>query len=192
VNPEIIIAVLIGIPTLLLMWQQNRILQRQNEIFARQEGVDAEVESQPQAKYLKYWPMLAMGILMLLTWTAVGYNYYDRHHVDNSVWTDVDKLDRIASRTFTNETVILDGKYFLQPTFDRVTFIYNGTAGVAMDNPRFKLAPPGELNFGLESRDNAVKTTIKLENLLFAAAGCGGGRIENRGPQAVEGMTPPK
>ena len=31
------------------------------------------------ARFRRFWPMLAMAILSLLMWSAVGYDYYGRH-----------------------------------------------------------------------------------------------------------------
>ncbi|HTU43831.1 MAG TPA: hypothetical protein VMF91_02125 [Bryobacteraceae bacterium] len=126
--------------------------------------------------------------LLALTWAAVGFDYYDRHHVDYSKWSDIDKLERVPSRVFKDETVVLDGKFFLQPTFENVTFIYNGTAGVAMDNAHF--LPYGRFVFRLGSRNPVVTTTLKLDSLFYAAGGCGTW-TEDRGNEKYNGMTPP-
>src|ERR1700757_2316363 len=112
---------------------------------------------------------------MLVMIGLTAFDIYDRHHQseDTSKWTDIDTLERVPSRIFRNETVVLDGKYFLQPTFDHVSFIYNGTAGVAMDNAHFSLSGSSdETAFTVGSQNNAVKTTLQIESLLFAASGC--------------------
>jgi hypothetical protein len=70
VNHELIATVLIGLATLGLMWQQNRILQRQNEIFAQQE------KAITTKTRWKYWPIFAMAMLMLFTWAAVAVDYF--------------------------------------------------------------------------------------------------------------------
>jgi len=132
---------------------------------------------------------MAMIVVALLT----VFDIYDRHRThaeDTSKWTDIDKLEQVPSRVFRSETVVVDGKYFLSPTFDHVMFVYNGTAGVAMDDVHFGRTSPGERAFQIGSRNNAVKTTLKLETLLFASVGCRTG-IDNLGNAYIEGATPP-
>lgn len=133
----------------------------------------------------RYWPTMIMVSFIALP----AYDIYDRHHIDDSKWSDVDKMETVPSRVFRNETVVLDGKFFAQPTFDRVTFVYNGTAGFAMDNAHFIPVPPGQLAWVTESRNPAVTTTIKFETLLFTLSGCSG-NFEDRGNQKFESTTP--
>jgi hypothetical protein len=75
VSAELITNGFIGLLMLGLMWQQNRILRRQNEILAHEAGI---VSNSARPIYRKYWPMLVMGVLMLLTWGAVAADHYDR------------------------------------------------------------------------------------------------------------------
>lgn len=168
-------------------WQQNRIFKRQNEIIAAQsERTAVQSDSSWTLRIRRYWPTLAMLVLIAIT----AYDIYDRHH-DSYNWSDLDKLEPVASRTFRNETVVLDGKHFSQPTFERVTFIYNGLGGFAMEDAHFIPSKDGTPSWTIVSRNNAVKETIKLENALLASSGCQS-RTEDRGPVQMEGLTPPK
>ncbi len=128
--------------------------------------MSAEAERLPWIK--RYWPTM----VMFAVFAMAVYDYYDRHHVDNSIWNDVSKLETISSRTFKNETVVLDGKFFAQPTFDHVTFVYNGTAPFMMDNATFVPAQPGQLASKITTRDHAISYTLQFQNMLFRAAGC--------------------
>jgi hypothetical protein len=133
--------------------------------------------------------MLLMTALVLVTWIAIGFDYYDRNY--SGPWTDPDKLERIPSRIFKNETVVLDGKFFLQPTFDHVTFIYNGTAPFAFDNAHFMKPPDGEVAFNIVSQNKIAREIIKLENAVFNSVGCRGW-TEVRRSEDVQGIVPTK
>ena len=64
-----------------LLWQQNQIFKKQNEIFAAQAGKSiTQPESFTRVALRRYWPMLTMGLLMVLTWTAAWAAFYDRHY----------------------------------------------------------------------------------------------------------------
>jgi len=164
-------------------WQQNRI-------FARQAPETMPNET-PRTLWLKrYWPTLMM-ILVLL---AIGFDIYDRHrqrfgYDPATAWDDSKPLERIYPRTFRNETIVLDGKLFIDPIFDRVTFVYNGTAPFGMNNPKFA-RHPGEPLGPLESRNKIVTQTMKMDQELFNATGCSGW-TEDHGPESREGVTPP-
>jgi hypothetical protein len=59
-----------------LLWQQNQIFKRQNEIFASQAGHPATPSKTSLDTRLKrYWPTVIMVVLILMT----GYDIYDRH-----------------------------------------------------------------------------------------------------------------
>ncbi len=98
-------------------------------------------------------PLLMMAALTLLTWSAVGYDYYDRHHdIDEGAgawWTyGSSHYQDIWNQHFENQTVNLDGKFFHNCTFKNVTFDYEGTAPFDFD-PR----PP----FVIGSRDTCTR-----------------------------------
>jgi amino acid transporter len=130
----------------------------------------------------------ALIISMALTWIAVGYDYYDRHHPSsgydpNVAWDDKAPLERIFNRKFVNETVVLDGRHFISPVFDNVTLYYEGMGGVFLENPTY-LVHDGRLGTRLGSRNKIVTTTMKIEENLFKAGGCPSYNL-NLGPDAT-------
>lgn len=58
----------------------NRLMEKQNEILAQQAGVDVDNPIPKTLSLSRYWPVAAMTLLTVLTWSAVGYDLYDRHH----------------------------------------------------------------------------------------------------------------
>jgi hypothetical protein len=59
-----------------LLWQQNQIFKRQNEIFASQAGHPAmPSKTSLDTQLIRYWPTITMVALILVT----GYDIYDRH-----------------------------------------------------------------------------------------------------------------
>src|SRR5580693_2349594 len=74
------------------------------------------------------WPQLVMLVLTVLTWSAVGYDVYDRHRqAINPDWIGYQYKD-IWNETFIGETVLVDGKSFHNCKFNDVTFDYEGSA----------------------------------------------------------------
>jgi hypothetical protein len=73
-------AIIVGLVSLYLQRQQNQIFRRQNDIFSAQAGAGTStMESNKPSTLERYWPMLAMTALTILTWGALGYDYYERH-----------------------------------------------------------------------------------------------------------------
>jgi hypothetical protein len=68
-------AIIEGIAVIGLGWQQNRIFERQNQIFAAQAGFTVPSKPSLDIKFKQYWPTAIMVVLMLM----IGYSYYDRH-----------------------------------------------------------------------------------------------------------------
>ena len=137
--------------------------------------------------------------LLLITWGALGYDLYDRHHPrygtdPQSVyaWDDNKPLERIYTQTFVNETVVLDGKEFINPTFDNVTLIFNGTGGVRINNPTW-IKHDGKMLVRFASRNRLVTSTVSLWSALASVTGCNNQGVINLGPNAtVEGTPPPE
>lgn len=142
-----------------------------------------------------------MALMMLLSWAVVGYDIYDRHqflpiHSDltdfRKQWDDTKPLERVYGdvRPFVNETVVLDRRYFIDPTFDNVTFVYNGTGPVGMDNPKFIGHPVVNIRFG--SKNKVVTQTMAISDTLAVAVGCRTVELLNLGPNAqpIGGPTP--
>ena len=91
--------ILEGIGSLLLLWQQNQIFKKQNEIFAAQAGMSImESESPSRVALRRYWPMLTMALLMVFTWTGVVVGYYNR---DNSL-PDIPEFDEPQNGLFNS------------------------------------------------------------------------------------------
>jgi hypothetical protein len=96
--------------------------------------------------------------VLVLTWAAVGYDYYDRHQLEigpllntatqaslneqqtkilnhlkrmGSNWGEY-RYEYVTDRTFEHDTILLDGKKFVNCRFIDVTFVYEGTAPFEM------------------------------------------------------------
>jgi hypothetical protein len=115
-------------------------------------------------------------VAILATWAGIGYDIYDRHHPSfginpNLAWDDNKPLTRIYPRTFTNETVVLDGKLFINPIFDSVTFVYNGTGPIGVNNATF-VKHNGEMRTRIISNNKIVTTIMQMYGTLAAAEGC--------------------
>ena len=72
---------------------------------------------------------------LLITWAAIGYDYYDRRQAQFA-FSDA-PLVLVSDKTFMNEEVGIDGKRFVRCTFTNVKFVFNGTAGSAFDSCNF-------------------------------------------------------
>jgi hypothetical protein len=160
-SAELITNGLIGLLMLGLMWQQNRILRMQNEILAHEAGI---VSNPARPTYRKYWPMLVMGVLMLLTWGAVAADHYDRlYHpkvVERIVAARPYKfefkpdaaLEVVSHRVFADDTVLLDGHDYEDCTFTNVSFKYNGTTRIGFNgnqvNGHFLISTDNEAILG--------------------------------------------
>jgi len=77
-----IVEILVGLVSLYLLWQQNQIFKKQNEIFAAQAGGRGRPSNIPKMSVSRrYWPLLLMGALVLVNATITGLDIYSRHHV---------------------------------------------------------------------------------------------------------------
>jgi hypothetical protein len=185
------VQIVVAVATIYFMWQQNRIFQRQNQIIAAQsKRTTMIVDTSWQVRVRRYWPTYVMIVLIAVT----AYDIYDRHHgfgYDPArAWDDNKPLERVYKHDFTNETVVLDGKYFIPPTtFDNVTFVYNGTGPFDIHDFTFKLHD-GKMMSKAASRNKVVTQTMELMGAMAYASGCKAGWI-NLGPHAeMEGTTP--
>jgi hypothetical protein len=109
--------ILIGIGFISLLFGTPTFYRELREIKARQNSTQ------------KRHPGIVIGalsILVLLAWMAVAFDYYDRHFAADlenfKNWTTVQGL------TYSHETVLLDGKEFINCHFDNVLFQWNATA----------------------------------------------------------------
>ena len=83
------------------------------------------------AEHLPKLPKLRLWVaLLVITWAALGYDYYDHYHARSSTFlrTDPNHLEHIDGRQFVNETVELDGKYFARCTFVNARLVFRGKA----------------------------------------------------------------
>ena len=95
-----------------LLWQQNRILARQSP----------PVPERPKMR--RYWPLLSMIGMMVVTIGVAGADIYYQHRSPAAVDWSIYPLHEISDYPFSNETVELDGRKFINCTFDNVTFKY--------------------------------------------------------------------
>ncbi len=167
-----------GAGGIFLLWQQNQIFKRQNMIFAVQAG-QATMQPEPSrlAWLKRYWPTMVTVFLMLL----VGYDIYDRHHPGfgydpTRAWDDSKPLERVYNAHYVNQSVLLDGKHFINSSFDNVTLVYQGTGGFALENSQFS-KHNGELTSRLASSNRIVTSALKLSAQLDEINGCKTGVI---------------
>src|SRR5438132_11878697 len=73
--------------------------------------------------------------MLLVTWGAIGYDVYDRHTASTAQFnTDLSKFVVVSHRKFVNEVVQLDNHRYEDCTFENVTFEYDGTGFVQMND----------------------------------------------------------
>jgi hypothetical protein len=168
----ILIGLIVNGPIFFLMYRQTTLIQEQNRILQAQRGIDMSVPVAKSVVLRRYWPMLAMVSLTLLIWAAVGFDYYDRHHSDTSNWANY-AYKEISDAHYSLQTVPLDGYRYINPTFDRVTFVYEGTAPSEVINATMvghgDISQPG---FKIQSHNPVVQITMKIDNSLAGIAGC--------------------
>jgi hypothetical protein len=62
-----------------LLHRQNKIMEEQNRIMLEQGGAARRIANE-RTWWDKHWPMFVMAGLTLVTWSAVGFYFYDRHN----------------------------------------------------------------------------------------------------------------
>ena len=99
-------------------------------------------------------------------------------------WDDNAKLEMIYNASYKNQTVVLDGRHFVNPTFDDVTMVYSGTGGVFLENPKYVLHD-GKMRTRIASRNKVVAMTLRIHAGLLAASGL---EVEQMdlGPDAID------
>lgn len=130
-------------------------------------------------------PVLATAVLTLLLFAAVGYDIYDRHYwpwkipnldeahpiatLDSkqmevyrrllSMSNDWDtyKYTTIYGRNFSHETVVLDGRRFVNCNFDSVTMVFEGTAPFLFD---------GQTNHGTGPETKIESSVAQIKGIL--------------------------
>jgi len=94
-----LVGILVGLATIYFLWQQNKIFKQQNEIFTAQAGMEKMPPEPASIRLKRYWPMFAMAALTILTWAAVGFDVYDRHHSGVSTNAGGPKPEEIIATT---------------------------------------------------------------------------------------------
>lgn len=152
---EIALAVAaIGIPAL-LGYQQNQILERANRIAKGDAPMGAE-SARPVARY---WPILTMALLTIAVYVAVIWDYHDRHRPS---WNNTE-LVQVWDKTFTDETVKLDGFEYIDCTFDNVTFDYEGNSPGRITRGAFAKHEPGSpMKVAVKSENPIVNQTLMI------------------------------
>lgn len=122
-----------------LLWRQNRILARKA----------SPTLEQPYMR--RYWPLILMTAMMLLTWTAIGYDLYNRHRnpLVGSNFSAIYAGKEPSKHVWKNEKVLLDGFHYQNCVFYNVTFEYNGTTPIQMNDSKIH-------GFTLASKNEAI------------------------------------
>jgi hypothetical protein len=122
----LIATVVIGAIGLILQHQGNHHFRRQNEIMAKQEGVEMPPVDRPPR-----WPLILSALMMFATWSVAGFDYYDRHVLSHTYNSDPDYVGKAPSKhMWRDELVVLDGYDYENCEFYNVTFKYNGTTPI--------------------------------------------------------------
>lgn len=133
--------IVIGIVGLVLQKRSNDHFAVQNRIMLNQapRGSKKDTSGQQAAFKSPRWPLVTMAVMVMLVWAAAAVNYFyiSRPFDPNKAWDDNAPLKRIYHQTFINETIPLDGYSYIDSTFDNVTFEYDGTGPVSIDNGHF-------------------------------------------------------
>jgi hypothetical protein len=146
-----------------LMYRQNKILEETNRLMLDNA---AEIKMPPRS-YGRYWPMIAMSGLTLLTWIAIGVGPKINGIDEGPAITKFDPrssehMSYIAHRNYFNERVPLDNIHYDFCDFTNVTFVYNGLGPVSLTNNTIQ-------NSYTISTDNDVVATTEamLEGLNY-------------------------
>jgi hypothetical protein len=67
-----------------------------------------------------------MTVLLVLTWAAVGFDYYDRHHSEATQFVAGYVGKEPPKHEWRNEEVPLDGFKYDDCVMENVTFVYDG------------------------------------------------------------------
>jgi hypothetical protein len=117
---EIVVGLIVSLPMFYLMYRQNKIMEM--DLESRGKSVGA-----PKLSIRRYWPMVAMLALALITWSAVGTWIYLRHTTFDLTKLPDAQMERVSGKTFLGGEIPIDGKLFEYCTFKDVTLTYHGT-----------------------------------------------------------------
>jgi hypothetical protein len=161
------IATVVGtVGSLILTHRGNQHFAEQNRIMIEQAG-----GAVPRGRIYKppYWPLIAMMLMVILCWGAAVYDYTARNG-DVANW-DTSHLKRIEHQYYKNQTVTLDGKEFIDTTFDNVTFMYHGKEPTKLNGIHI-VVKPGEIAGTLGSDNPVINETLNIVTAINQAAGC--------------------
>ena len=116
---------------------------------------------------------VVIGILLALTWAAVGFDYYDRHY--GGAWYRK-PLTQVRDRTFKGRTIQLDGYDYINCTFEDVTFEYEGTAPTRFTG-KYIVRPGSWKDVTLRSNNPVVKQTMLITMQLNKIVGVPEGTV---------------
>lgn len=141
--------IFLGVTNAYLLWQQNRILEKQTRAFLQQgpaSKMSAQVPSRVR-RFRHYWPLLAMAALTLLTWLAIVYGPQYWHRGGQHI-VEFDSpqagpviveygLDPIScfQEVRSTEYLSMEGKYKLATA----CFIYDGSVPI-LDAPSVQVS----------------------------------------------------
>jgi hypothetical protein len=144
---------------------------------------------------------IILGILVLSSWAVAGYDLYDRynHHIVDvpaikDYWSHFTNYNDVYRRTYSHETVILDGLRCRECVFDDATIEWDGTAPfeltdsifVTPHQPTAPNEPPRRgPNVRLRTSNSIIGNTFTLINDL-------GGTVPGFSIQEQPWLTPPQ
>src|ERR1044071_8361519 len=158
-NVELILLALTAIATVIgtvgglwLQHQGNKHFAEQNRIMIEQAGA---AKPQPRAFKPPYWPLIAMGGMVVLCWGAALYDRIGRPENESIDWVHY-PLNQIEGKHFENQTVDLDGNEYRDVTFENVTFKYEGKAPTRFSDVKIVTVQPGKLAGRIASNNPVV------------------------------------
>jgi hypothetical protein len=118
-----------------LQRRQVRMMEAQIE----SQGIPAPPPSQWRGWLRKYREISVMAVLVVLVWIpfVVGHWPPETFKEMRQKWLAYEYKE-VWNQTFINVGVPLDGYHYRESVFENVTFIYNGTAPVKLDNCRLR------------------------------------------------------
>ncbi len=140
-----------AIATIYLMYRQNQILERQNQIMLSQGGKPKADNAKPLLPVLarvgRYWPMLTMLVLAVTTWLphfipSLPQTFQSKEKGQltvtvSSVIPGRVALQELDNKTFEDADVPLDGYFFKNCSFINCCLTYEG-GGYILENATFK------------------------------------------------------
>ena len=123
---------------------------------------------------------------VILALVSGGVGYYLQEYMSYGVidplaikkrFADFHNYIDVSNRTYTHETVGLDGLHCRNCTFDDVVLLWHGTTPFILDNPTFVRNAQGTINYNIRT-DNPI---FFLYDLLLHDVGATEPRLQLRG-----------